>query len=485
MISVPLAGGLSWSIALAVGFPLLLLTTGELLLRLRRIRSPLVSPVAEIRSVLFPVLATLILLVKVVELDADAVPVRLVETLFWLIAVHAVLSFLNALLFARAKEGSWQSRLPGLFVDLIRVVLVLVCAAIILSTVWGQDLRQMVTALGVGSIVLGLALQEPLGNLFSGIMLMIERPLAVGDWLTVGGIDGVVVSTNWRAIHLQTRNKDLFIVPNSVLAKQSFSNESRPARLHREKATLRFSREDPPNHVKQILLETALRTPGVLASPCPQVELTEFGDSTISYAVKIHIASVEDRDKVLDEFRTLVWYAARRRALTMPFPTQTRIMVDQAELDAARQAPLPPEVTRVFPRFDLANGEIAGRAVSRSAVKHYAKGERVIVAGERLPGIHLILKGKAILTTLDRQGQEVEIARLDQGGYFGEQSLVSGTASDVTVTAAEDLELLILDSDGLAGMLERTPHLTREITQVVQARRKAISGLHVPVGRGE
>ncbi len=472
---------LFWSIALAIGFPLLLLATGELLLRLRRTQHPLFSPITEVRSVLFPVLATLILLVKVIGLNPDAIPVRLVETLFWLIVVHSALSFLNAILFTRAKEGSWQSRTPGLFVDLIRVVLVLVCAAIIISTVWGQDLRQLVTALGVGSIVIGLALQEPLGNLFSGIMLMIERPLGVGDWLMIGNLEGVVVTTNWRAIHLETRNKDLIVLPNSVLAKQSFLNQSRPTRLHREITTLWFSRDDPPNHVKRIVLDTALRTPGILHSPSPRVELVDFAGSIITYAVKFYIADAGDSSKVQDEFRTLIWYAASRHALTMPFPTQTHILVNQAELEAAHSAPLPPEITWVFPRFDLAQGAIAGKPVSRSEVKHYAKGERVVVEGERLPGIHLILKGQAVLTTRDHAGAEVEIARLDRGEFFGEQSLVSSKASEVTVTAAQDLELLILDSEGLTVMLGRTPHLTREISHVMEARRKTISDLRSPV----
>jgi hypothetical protein len=316
-------------------------------------------------------------------------------------------------------------------------------------------------------------------------MLMIERPLGVGDWLTVGGIEGVVVATNWRSIHLQTRNKDLFVVPNSVLAKQSFMNESRPTHLHRERAVLNFSAGDPPNHVKRILLDTALRTPGILHSPSPEAELTEFGDSTITYSVKFYIAFVRDKDKVLDAFRTLLWYAAKRYPLTMPFPTQTRILVNQAELEAARQAPLPPEVTRVFPRFDLASGEHAGRTATRGEVKHYARGERVIAEGERLPGIHLILKGQAILTTLTPAGKDVEIARLDRGEFFGEQSLVSANASDVTVTAAQDLELLILDSEGMAGMLDRTPHLAREITHVADIRRKAVSGLRAPVSSEE
>lgn len=485
MDSLTLSGGLSWPVALAIGFPLLLVATTETVRRLNRAQSPLVSPVAEIRTVLLPVLATLILMVKVAGMDPDAVSVRLVETLFWLIVVHAALSVLNALLFARAKEGSWQSHVPGLFVDLVRVMLVLICAAIVLSTVWGQDLGQLVTALGVGSIVLGLALQEPLGNLFSGIMLMIERPLGVGDSLTVGGIDGLVVATNWRSIHLLTGNKDLFVVPNSVLAKQSFVNESRPPPLHRAKTTLRFSHDDPPNHVKRILLDTALRTPGILHSPSPEAELAEFGDSAISYSVKFYVASVNEKGKALDAFRTLLWYAAKRHALTMPFPTQTHILVDQAELEAARQAPLPPDVTRVFPRFDLASGDPASRTATRGEVKHYARGERVIAEGERLPGIHLILKGQAILTTLNPAGKDVEIARLDRGEFFGEQSLVSANASDVTVTAAQDLELLILDSEGMAGMLDRAPHLARELTQVADFRRKAVSGLRAPVSSQE
>ena len=165
----------------------------------------------------------------------------------------------------------------------------------------------------------------------------------------------------------------------------------------------------------------------------------------------------------------------------MPFPTMTNINVGQAELDAAKEAPLPPEILRVFPRFGLNMGNGAGKPASRSAVKHYARGERVVRAGERLVGIHLILNGEAVLTAADQLGKEVEIARLGRGEFFGEQSLVSGNASDISVAAASDLELLILDSDGLHGMLDRAPQLSREIGHVMEARRKAISGMRTTV----
>lgn len=186
-------------------------------------------------------------------------------------------------------------------------------------------------------------------------MLMIERPLSVGDWLTFTGMEGVVIATSWRAVHLQTRNKDLIAVPNSVLAKQSFTSQSRPGRLHREIVKLGFSGDTPPNHVKRIIQDTALRTPGTLHSPAPKVELVDFAESTNTYSVKFHIAEAGDNSTILDEFRTLVWYAAHRHALVMPFPTQTHINVGQAELDAVREdaaaARDPARLSAVRPRY--------------------------------------------------------------------------------------------------------------------------------------
>ena len=97
------------------------------------------------------------------------------------------------LVFENAAKESWRSRAPKLFQDLIRLLLVVIGAAIVLSVVWRQDLGGLIAALGVGSIVLGLALQETLGNLMSGIALFFERPFSVGDWISVGGKSGQVV----------------------------------------------------------------------------------------------------------------------------------------------------------------------------------------------------------------------------------------------------------------------------------------------------
>ena len=92
--------------------------------------------------------------------------VRLAETAVWVSVVVSLLGTVNVVVFERARPGSWQHRVPNLLRDLVRLLLVAATAALVYSFVWGRELTGAVAALGVTSIVVGLALQEPLGNLF-------------------------------------------------------------------------------------------------------------------------------------------------------------------------------------------------------------------------------------------------------------------------------------------------------------------------------
>ena len=83
---------------------------------------------------------------------------------------------------------------------------------VIYSNVWGREVQGALTALGVGSVVIGLALQEPLGNIVSGLMLLFERPLKVGDWVSAEGVTGKVIEINWRSVHILTPTRELRIV---------------------------------------------------------------------------------------------------------------------------------------------------------------------------------------------------------------------------------------------------------------------------------
>ena len=363
--------------------------------------------------------------------------------------------------------------MPRLFVDLARAVIVLFCLAIVLSAVWGQNLGQLAAALGVGSLLLGVALQEPVGNLFSGIMLMMERPVNLGDRIRYSNDMGMVVGSNWRSMHLRTRDNDMIVVPNGLLAKGAFVDYARPNAQHAELVTLYFSCDDAPNKVKPVLIETALRTTHVLADPAPKVRLTAFGDSAIRYDVKLTVTNFAALTDILEEFRTLVWYAARCEGLTMPYPHQIHHVISELK-DGAVPAQLSWEDMEAFPHLRMTGSDVL-RNVGRNAVRDYAKGEILVREGQRLPGLHLIRRGKVALSARDGSGKDVEFDRLERGEFFGEKSLLSASPSDATVTALEDLEVLLPAGESIDAPIDRNPQFSREISGVTEARRRALN----------
>ena len=183
-----LRGVWPWAVALALGFPAALLVLNESIAAMDRNGSPLAGSLRWIRNWVLPALAGVLFLRHVLGLDSGHLWVRLAATALWILVAAGVLGVVNSVVFESARSGSWQRRVPRLLRDLVRVLLVAVAAAIVYSYVWGKDLSGALTALGVSSIVVGLALQEPLGNLFSGVMLLMERPFEVGDDIEVGGV---------------------------------------------------------------------------------------------------------------------------------------------------------------------------------------------------------------------------------------------------------------------------------------------------------
>jgi len=113
--------------------------------------------------------------------------------------------------------------------------------------------------------------------------------------------------------------------------------------------------------------------------------------------------------------------------------------------------------------------------MSQSAVKHYARGEQVVKEGQRISGLHLIVRGRVLLTARRADGHDAEVARLEAGDFFGEKSLVAGNPSEATVTALEDVELLVLESEVVQQLIEQAPYLVRQIGDASEARRKALS----------
>ena len=455
------------AVLLALGFPLVELALTEATAACERRGVRFARTLRNLRDLVVPSLAVLLLVSFVLGLPADGGVVRVAETVFWIAALYAVVGAFNDAFFGRAAADSWQDRVPTLLRDLIRIALVALGGVVIYSKVWGQEVGGALTALGVGSVVIGLALQEPLGNLVSGLMLLFERPLKDGDWVRTGDVTGRVIEINWRSVHIETATRELHIVPNVSLYKSEFSNLSRPTLVRTEVVEIGFGYDDPPNRVKEVLQEMLESTPGVLATPAPVVRAIGYGDYSVTYRLIFSVATQEELWAIRDGIVCRVWYVARREGLTIPYPIQMEYGPGESP---GRPEPSPAEALKPHARFVPALAHPSGR---RPAVRDYARGETIHTTKGRFQGFALILSGKATLQTTGDHDRPVTIGSIGPGECFGDQLTAGGGLDDVGIVAAEDLRILVFDPVAIGDLLDHSPSLAAEIGDALESRRRA------------
>ncbi len=456
-----------------VGFPTIMLVLNESIVYTRKQGKPLVQTLRILRNLVLPIFVGFIVLTKVIGLDTEQTVIRLIQTSLWVSLIHAALSFVNVLLFVDVGGHTWQAQVPKLLRDLTRFFLILIGTAFVLSLVWKTDLGGLLTALGVSSIVIGLALQDTLGNLFSGIALLFGKPFVIGDWLKFGDTVGKVVEINWRAVHLITRNKEMLIVPNSVLAKEVFYNYRRPQPLHGEPLELGFSYDDPPNKVKQVIRQAALETPGVLSEPKPIIQTSAYGDSSINYYVRLYLKDYERVPDIRDAFMTRVWYAAKRHQLTIPFPIRTLIHEKAPKADSNGIHRVVSEL-RSLPCFVTTHAEILEQLVTNADFQSFGQDERIIYQGQEDVKLHFLLFGQVQMRVLNSGNHEQEVLTLTQGDFFGATALLSREPSAYSIIALSDVEVMILEIEAIQVIIDSTPQLAREMDEIIEARQKAI-----------
>jgi len=462
-----------WGIGLILGFQILVVVLGEAIYRADREGRPLASIFRAVRNGVLPFLVFYVFLSKIVGLEADTAIMRSVATLFWISVIYAVLLFVNLLLFEQAAAGTWRARAPKLFQDLLRVSLVVIGAAIVLSVVWRRDLGGLIAALGVGSIVLGLALQETLGNLMSGIAMLFERPFSIGDWIEVGAKRGEVVQINWRSVHLRTIDRNLLVIPNSALGRETIINFSAPTRLQTIRVSFSFALDDPPNRVKNMLRDTALKTPYVAAEPAPRAHAVEFQNDRIRYQAVLCLDNPKMYRKLIDTYTTRVWYAAQRAGLRLPLPTTFEYQVKEPAHTAPDIEPAMPRLAGVAALDGLEQSQLRQLAESADRLS-FGAGETVIKQGDMNEAVYVIEAGRASTLHQGDAAEASEILQLGKGELFGETALTHGEPNPVSIVADTDLQVLRIPLESLESLLEMHPQTAHQFANLIDLRNKVL-----------
>lgn len=463
------------AVVIVIGLPLTLLVLTEVHSTLARRGSPAARIVTLLRNFVVPVGALLLLISQAAYLNVDWSWTRITATVFGFLVILLLINAFNLAFFEKARKGSWRKRVPSIFVELMRLVLVVVFVAVLFSFVWGADIGGLFAALGIGSIVIGLALQNAVGSVISGLLLLFEQPFELGDWLDADGVRGQVVEVNWRSVHIKTED-GIRIVPNANLASSSFVNLSRSEDPFSVTTQIRFSTDDPPQAVIEVCRDVARGLPQTVVGE----EATVTPHPKGKYTVLLTLNSPSDEFSGPRLFKTRIWYAARRAGLHYD-----NDLTDNHQTDANYRAAL----LQIAPALYLTEAD-ALRLRPEVVLERYGAGEVVQARGSVPEGMRFILSGTAILAVRAAEnaaagaadsGAEVTVAELGRLEVIGLTSLTRQAVA-ASITAATDLSVLLVPNETLDRLVGSTPQLAVDLGTEIDNRRNKTEAVLAELG---
>ena len=203
---------------------------------------------------------------------------------------------------------------------IVRYVIVLIGLFVILQTL-GIDLSSITILAGALGVGIGFGLQNITNNFVSGLIILFERPIKVGDRIEVGGIAGDVTNISMRATTILTNDNISIIVPNSEFISSSVINWSHNDRKVRFKIPVSVAYKEDPERVRDIIVDVAKNCKGVLADPEPILRFDKYGDNALIFSLRVWTSEYINRPGA---FRSMLYFDLFKRFRTegieIPFP---------------------------------------------------------------------------------------------------------------------------------------------------------------------
>ena len=308
----------------------------------------------------------------------------------------------------------------------------------------------------------------------AGLALQVERDFELGDWIRIDEkITGRIHEVRWRVTSLVTKNGDLMLVPNSVIARAVLTNFSRPTTAHRQWVYLRMHFRHPPAQVRDVVLDTIRSMSTVRSDPAPDCLLWEFKEDAVTYAVRFWIDDFRHDDSMDAEVRALLWYALHRAGMEIPFPARNIHVTEMTEDRAQRK--LDEDYARrvdALSRVDVfraLDAESIDRLARRLRLAPFGPGEVILREGD--PGDSLyVLRSGDVAVRVSVRGQSRDVATLSAGQFFGEMSLMTGASRSATIVAKNAVECYIVSKEAFQEILEQKPNLAATISEILSQR---------------
>lgn len=272
------------------------------------------SPVVErldtlLHYPLVDVLNAKITLISIIELMV------IISLLYWV--ARWTREFVYRFLLSRTKDLGIRNSIA-----ILSQYTMILIGVLIGLRVLGIDLRALTVVAGAFAFGVGLGLRDLANNFVCGFLLLLERPLRVGDTVTIGGYEGEVMHIGGRAVTVRTWDHMEVLVPNAEIFSKSFTNWTAKDYIVRTVIAIKIRRHDSPQNVQELIYEALASKKNILSDPAPEVFLKELADELIEFEVRyfVNLRQIKSRVSVRSEVLMNIWETFEKHGIQPPYP---------------------------------------------------------------------------------------------------------------------------------------------------------------------
>lgn len=388
---------------------------------------------------------------------------------------YLVVRALNSLVFGlvRFRRGF---EAPTLVRNIFSILAFTALFFLIFTSIFPDaNLGALFTTSAIFGVILGLALQDTLGNFFAGISLQADRPFQVGDVITVGQSrhTGVVEEITWRAVKIRTFSNHVVLISNSTAAREPIEVCPRD-NLNARLVLFNTLYTDSPAKTIHVVREAVREADNVSQKISPIVRIRNLGDNGVDYEVKYWLedyAKYNDTDALV---RQRIWYAFRRAGLNFAFPTRT-LLIERTSKAGTRgdDGGAIGERLAAVDIFAPLSAQETGMLAQAATSHVFAPGETVIRAGDPGSSMFVVHNGR-VSVQVSENGRPRTVATLSDGAFFGEMALFTGEPRTANVIALEETEVLEIGHAAMKKVFDTNPDLVESLSHIIAERRQGL-----------
>jgi small-conductance mechanosensitive channel/CRP-like cAMP-binding protein len=398
------------------------------------------------------------------------------KIILWMALVIAIVRFLNTLIFGTALRSAGNHELTTLLRNVLSIIIYVGAFFTIFKSQFpNTDLTSLFAGSTIIGVVIGLAMQDTLGNLFAGLAMQADQPFQIGDVITVPNKGtGVVESISWRGMKIRTFQNKIVVISNTVLGKDSIEVAPKD-NLNARLVFFNTLYSASPTKTIHLIRDVVRQVENVSNKMRPIVRIRNLGDSGLDWEVKYWLEDYSRYNDTDALVRQRIWYAFQRENIHFAFPTRTIYYENQS-----LEPNFVESVNEIFERFsdveifEPLSDEETMKLAQACEAKIFSPNEPIVRKGQEGSSMFVVHRGSVNIQVLEN-GFAKTVATLHEGEYFGEMGLLTGQTRAATVVASGETEVLEIKHTAIKPLFEKNPYLIEELTKTIAARHELLA----------